>query len=308
MIQKYDLVNREITLISICIATYKRELLLDKLLKSLSRQILPEFINIEIIVTDNDKAESAKEILLKYTNTKVIKYRYFLQPEKNISLTRNVCIENSSGKFICFIDDDETASDTWISNLYDAVIRYNADGVFGFVEPVFDVRIPLHFRKRDFYFSQVKPTGENAEFFYTTNALIRAEWVKKDKILFEPRFGLTGGEDVHFFERILKKGARFITSRDAMTFEYIPIERGTEAYLFSRSYRGGQSFINRKKEFGINSFSKTILFCRSIIIATCALILYKLYPNKTYKLKFLIFYGAAMGKVKSILGIQKNIY
>jgi len=46
---------------SICIATYKRPELLEILLQSLSKQKLPESVEIEVIIVDNDKSESAKE-------------------------------------------------------------------------------------------------------------------------------------------------------------------------------------------------------------------------------------------------------
>ena len=50
-------------LYSICIATYQRPEILEKLLESLSKQKLPESVEIEVIIVDNDKSESAKEVV-----------------------------------------------------------------------------------------------------------------------------------------------------------------------------------------------------------------------------------------------------
>ncbi|MCZ6703705.1 MAG: glycosyltransferase [Ignavibacteria bacterium] len=50
-------------LYSICIATYKRPELLEKLLDSLSNQKLPESVILEFIIVDNDKSGSAKEVV-----------------------------------------------------------------------------------------------------------------------------------------------------------------------------------------------------------------------------------------------------
>lgn len=52
-------------LYSICIATYKRPELLKKLLESLSKQELPESVEIEVIIVDNDKSESAREVVVR---------------------------------------------------------------------------------------------------------------------------------------------------------------------------------------------------------------------------------------------------
>ncbi len=106
-------------IISVCIATYKREILLENLLISLNRQDLPPEIKLEIVITDNNPIASARPIIKKFTNSEKIYYKYLVEPEKNISLARNKCVENTSGRYICFIDDDETASESWIKNLFD---------------------------------------------------------------------------------------------------------------------------------------------------------------------------------------------
>ena len=54
---------------SICIATYKRPILLKKLLESLFAQKVSEEISLEIIVVDNDAKETAKEICSMFKDT-----------------------------------------------------------------------------------------------------------------------------------------------------------------------------------------------------------------------------------------------
>ena len=67
-------------LCSICVATYKRPFLLEKLLNSLYLQNLPQDINIEIIVVDNDIDKSAISIVCKFNNSDRIKISYYNQP------------------------------------------------------------------------------------------------------------------------------------------------------------------------------------------------------------------------------------
>ncbi len=79
-------------LVSVCIATYKRAELLKKLIDSLSFQKLNDDIKFEIIVVDNDKSASASEVVDKYKETVNFNLKYFIQPVKNISLTRNMAV------------------------------------------------------------------------------------------------------------------------------------------------------------------------------------------------------------------------
>ena len=82
---------------SICINTYKRPGLLDKLLHSLNDQQLNGNISVEIVVVDNDPLESGKKIVEKVTPTIKIPIRYFTQSIKNISITRNKAVAEAKG-------------------------------------------------------------------------------------------------------------------------------------------------------------------------------------------------------------------
>ena len=127
---------------SVCIATYKRPTLLEQTLASILAQVLPHDIIIETIVVDNDPERSAAGIVEKHHDTDSISFKYFSQPIKNISLTRNMAVHNASGTYLVLIDDDEVASPRWIATLLKAADKYGADGVFGPVLPIFDKSAP----------------------------------------------------------------------------------------------------------------------------------------------------------------------
>ncbi|MDH3267266.1 MAG: glycosyltransferase [Ignavibacteria bacterium] len=298
-----------ITLVSVCIATYKREALLEKLLESLVRQLIPENMSLELVVVDNDGGGSAEKVVRKHIDSEKMNFKYFVQPEKNISLTRNDCVANATGDYICFIDDDEIASENWITRLYEALSAFNADGVFGYVEPIFDENIADNFKKREYYFSTVDKTGSTAKFYFTTNALIKAELLKNEKIPFHPGYGLTGGEDVHLFERLADKGAKFINCKEAITYEIIPISRATSRYLYNRALRGGQSFARRTLEKNEKLSLKLIILSKAIIMIMYSTFFYLLdLFSKHNRLLRLQNIGASVGKIRSLLGTYKNLY
>lgn len=236
-------------LCSVCIATFRRPLLLSKLLASLEGQALPEGVAVEVIVVDNDAGKSAEPVVAGVHGTERIRFSCFHQPVKNISLTRNTAVEKASGEYLLFIDDDEVAPPEWISRMMGAVERFAADGVFGPVMPEFHPLTPPWMRRRELYYDPMQSTGERAVDLWTNNCIVRAAILKRMELPFDPDYGLSGGEDAHLFERLERQGARFAYCREGWVSEYLPPERTSLKYLFSRGLKGGHGHTRRKLDF-----------------------------------------------------------
>ena len=99
--------------ISCCINTYKRPFLLNKCLYSLLTQNGLENISLEIIVVDNDLLASGRKVIDDLNNSLKISIKYFVQPIKNISLTRNKAVSEAKGDLILFIDDESVLVDVY---------------------------------------------------------------------------------------------------------------------------------------------------------------------------------------------------
>ena len=216
---------------SVCIATYKRSQLLRKLLDSILSQNLPDNIELQVVIVDNDVKKTAEHIVREYKNRANISFEYFVQPEKNISLTRNVAVNKSKGEYLLFIDDDEEADKNWVASYIAALNKYHADGVFGPVFPSFHNRTPAWIREGDFFSRPNPPTGTKVFFARTGNCIIKTELIKSEPGPFDPLYGITGGEDSHLFARLKNKGANFISCKEAIVFEFIPPERTTVKWL-----------------------------------------------------------------------------
>lgn len=302
--------NTDKDVVSICVATYKRPSLLEKLLKSLDKIVLPENLDAEIIIVDNDKDASAKIIVDKFRLNSKFDVKYFIESEKNISLARNRSIKNAKGKYIAFIDDDETASEEWLINLYKCLKKFNADGVFGLVVPDFEEGINKKFKRRELYFSPMSETGSEARYMYTTNVLINKEIISNPKIYFDPAYGLSGGEDANFFGKLKARGAKFFNCREAISYEFISKERIKKKFFFNRSLRGGQTYtrniINLKPE---NEIFKIILLLKSLIkIISGSLLFLPTLPFLYYNIKSVQLIGTGIGEIRGITGIHKNIH
>src|SRR5690242_19543188 len=100
--------------ISICIPTYKRLLMLEKLIISITKCNLDRSLikDINIIIVDNDAERSAEkkvEELSMLQKKNIYKLQYHTYPIKGLSNVRNELIRNAlllNPDFSVFVDDD----------------------------------------------------------------------------------------------------------------------------------------------------------------------------------------------------------
>jgi succinoglycan biosynthesis protein ExoM len=238
--------------ISICICTYKRPQLLQRLLNELNGQVTNGQFNFSIVVADNDSKQSAKAIVTEVAERSLIPITYCVEPTQNIALVRNKALENAQGDFIAFIDDDEYPIKTWLVSLFNTCSVYGADGILGPVKPYFEQEPPKWATKGRFFERPTHGTGYRIGLSEarTGNVMFRAGILDGVEEAFHPKFGL-GGEDVDFFRRMMNNGYVFVWCNDAVVYEAVPPARCKRSYLLRRALlRGGNSFrqqTNRSK-------------------------------------------------------------
>ena len=94
-------------LISVIINCYNGEQYLKEAVRSVINQTFKKW---EIIFWDNKSEDGSKEIIKSFKD-KRIKYFYSKKHHK-LYKARNLAIKKSKGKYICFLDVD----DTWLKN------------------------------------------------------------------------------------------------------------------------------------------------------------------------------------------------
>jgi succinoglycan biosynthesis protein ExoM len=273
--------------------------------------MLPKDFALEIVIVDNDAFKSGESIFKEFKNSDNIFLYYFAQPIKNISLTRNMTVEKASGEYILFIDDDEVASHEWVYNLVTTVESYNADGVFGPVMPQYNSQTPEWIRCRELFYDPLQETGEQAQAKYTSNALIKKTLLKQTEGPFDPRYGLSGGEDTHLFDRLQKQGARFVYCREAWVSEYLPPERTRLSYLFKRGFRGGNIHTRRIIEFASNHrvWLRLFMVAKSILFGTISMVLLvSPLPNSIKRMHWLMKLASNLGRFIAAFGLSYKGY
>src|SRR6266852_2150668 len=103
--------------VTVCICTYRRPDPLRRLLVALGEQQTRGRFSYSIVVADNDRCESAREVVARFAAESPVAVTYCVEPEQNIALARNRALMDAGGDFVAFIDDDEFPADDWLSRL-----------------------------------------------------------------------------------------------------------------------------------------------------------------------------------------------
>jgi succinoglycan biosynthesis protein ExoM len=289
--------------IHIGICTYKRKEKLQKLLEKLKYQYTGNCFEFSVSIVDNDFQGSAEDIVKQFKNCNYSLY-YHNEKEKNIAKARNKVLEVCEGKYIAFIDDDEYPDDKWLYNHFITCNTFDADGTLGPVIEEFPEICPKWIKgsnvcKRKNFATGVIIKTENAR---TGNCFLIRENVIKNNCFFDVQFGLTGGEDIDFFDRLINKyNSKIVWCKEAVVFEPVADNRLYRKYYIVRALkRGGNSQRFIKKNRG--SFYQKMVVIASIIKMISIIPVFPFFYiiNEKFKMKAIESFFHHLGRILSL--------
>lgn len=232
--------------VSVLICTYQRPGQLALLLADLAAQTrLPQ----EVVVVDNDASASARQTVERFAETAPFPLSYDVQPQKNISITRNRTVARATGVWLAFIDDDERAPPHWLESLLQTAVQYQAAGAQAPVIYRLPDDAPGWLSGADHYGAPREPTGTtvSANRAWINNTLIRASALADVEGPFDEVFGLTGGEDSDMLARLIGRGHKLVWCDEAPVVEPVAESRMRLKWLLLRAMRGGQDYATHWK-------------------------------------------------------------
>ncbi len=109
--------------ISIVIPVYQVEKYLKECIESVCNQ---EYKNLEIILVDDGGKDNSGKICDEYAQ-KDRRIQVIHKSNGGLSDARNAGIEKATGKYICFIDSDDAVSPKYVQDLYNHLMKNDAD-------------------------------------------------------------------------------------------------------------------------------------------------------------------------------------
>lgn len=243
--------------VTIAICTWNRAELLRQTLQSLLQMTVPNDLDWEIVLVNNNCTDHTSEVIASFRSR--LPLRDVVEPLQGHSHSRNRAISESHGDYIVWTDDDVVVDKDWLT-AYLVAFRQQPEASFwgGSIEPRFESEPPRwlqenwkrcagvfavrSFGESEFEFSErVLPFGAN---FAIRGALQRER-------LYDSRFGRVSDESVRGYDEIdvlrqlLRSGHRGFSVPKASLQHFIPTTRMTIDYV-RRFYEGqGETWVLR---------------------------------------------------------------
>jgi succinoglycan biosynthesis protein ExoM len=238
--------------VAVCVATCRRPRSLGRLLRSLEGLTFEgEEPHVGVILIDNDPEGSARPLFEELVRSFRWTLRYELEPRQNISHARNRALDaaaDGGADLLVFVDDDEIVSPGWLDHLLEVRAQTGAPIVAGPITFAFDPETPAWIRDGRFFEVDRHATGASVGMAFTGNVLIAREYFIRPEVRFDPKFGISGGGDSHFFTRAVLDGVSIVWADEAVVEEAVPASRATARWILRRAYRVGNRTVRLERD------------------------------------------------------------
>ena len=180
---------------SVVVPTYNRAHLIATTIQSVLGQT---YNNWELIIVDDGSTDASAQEVAKFIDSRI---KYIYQTNQERSAARNTGIKNARGKFICFLDSDDTWYPVHLETLYEKVVEQNEGVALYFTA----MRWKFPTRAQNIIFES--PEGKNPVEYVIANQIAPSTACIHAQITETLKFNTTLNinEDVELFARIAGK-------------------------------------------------------------------------------------------------------
>jgi glycosyltransferase involved in cell wall biosynthesis len=277
---------------SVIVCTYNRHPSLAKALESIAASEVPESIDWEVLVVDNNSSDQTREVVEDFYLRYAGRFRYLFEPQQGKSYALNAGIRESQSEILAFADDDAIVEPDWLWNLTQALHGGEWAGSGGRIIPVWGRPLPGWLSTDDpntmgpFVAFDLGPeSGPLTRPPYGANMAFRREAFEKYggfRTDLGPRPGSEiRREDIEFAQRLLVGGERLRYEAGAVVHHPVPKARMEKGFVLRWWFWYGYSEI---VESGPPSDARRRL---------CGVPLYLLRRAVRWTLQWMISIGAA---------------
>ena len=241
-------------IVTVAICTWNRAKMLDQTLVQMAKLRIPQGIEWELLVVDNNSTDETTQVLTRHLVSKVLPLRVVVERKQGQSNARNRAIDEAQGEMILWTDDDVLVHSEWLSSYVKAAKDWPTMVYFGGrIDPWFSCDPPSWIKAN---ISELQAPFAIRNLSESTRVLLRHEdpyganlgfrtaVLRKER--FNPDLGLIGkkqtrGDETEMLLRLYDQGYRGVWVHDAIVDHYIPPERLTAEYIWGYHNGGGRA-------------------------------------------------------------------
>lgn len=182
--------------ISIIIPVYNGE---ENISISLDSLLSQTYSNFEVVIINDGSTDNTSKIVERYLK-KDNRFKYIYQENAGVAMARNKGLENTTGKYICFLDSDDYYDKTFLEKMYAKMKSANYDVTYcsyNIITPNKSLKITSKYKEGNVLIDYI--LGKVA--IHTTGWMIKKELLQENNIVFPE--GISWGEDFEFFCKVL---------------------------------------------------------------------------------------------------------
>jgi glucosyl-dolichyl phosphate glucuronosyltransferase len=233
--------EKSLTSVTVVLCTYNRCESLARALQSVAASVMPEAIEWEVVVVDNNSSDGTRGVIESFCQ-KSDRFRYLLERNQGLSHARNAGIREARGQILAFTDDDVVVEPTWLQNLTAILQSGDWAGAGGRVLPDQNFSCPNWMSPDEKYglgplsiFDMGLESMNLAEPPFGASMAFRKEIFEKyggfRADLGRSPGSLISNEDTEFGSRLLTAGERLRYEPSAVLYHCIPPDRIRKQYF-----------------------------------------------------------------------------
>lgn len=241
--------------VSIVVPVYNSRKYIGKCIESILNQT---YTNIELIIVNDGSKDDSLSIIEEYAK-KDSRIKCINRKNSGVSATRNAGIQSATGRYIMFVDSDDTINKDTVEDNLKYIVDNDADIVIcGFYYHLTDENITKENPIAENFVGTIK---EFAKLWYAKllkaeiinppwNKLIRLDIIKDNNILFDERYSIC--EDMAFSIDVLRHCGKVVLN-NKIYYNYFIKNMGSLVFKFYDNYFEALS----------NYYKKSLAFCNA---------------------------------------------
>jgi len=244
--------GQESILITVALCTHNHADRLPRTLADLGK-LTPPSSPWEILLVDNASTDDTPALLADTAwRPQDVSVRIVREQQLGLSNARNRAIKESRGKYLLFVDDDETPDPQWLTAYEHAMLAYAPDALGGRIDVLFEHgERPSWLQDELLGFLGHLDHGEDCWLndpdtpFYGGNFAVRVA-IFPEAGEFDADLGRKGeinigGEDTEFYRRLIASNYKVRWVPDAIINHRIRADKLWKSYFLDLHYRQGMS-------------------------------------------------------------------